>query len=91
MATLLTLVETPSAEESCGDPDSSGGAEALSRELVTGRESGVSEAGIAGLMDKGYPLRRGWSRGRLDAKATYPFAVAGLTWASDQNGTKGGG
>src|SRR5579859_87233 len=46
MATLLTLVETPSEGESCASSGSGGGAEVFSRESVTGRGSGMSEAGM---------------------------------------------
>src|SRR5260370_489853 len=45
-ARLLTLVETPSGGESCASSGSGGGAEVFSRESVTGRGSGVSEAAI---------------------------------------------
>src|ERR1039458_4982122 len=48
MATLLTSVETPVGGESCASAGAGGRAEVFSRESVTGRASGVSDAAMKG-------------------------------------------
>jgi hypothetical protein len=48
MATLLTSVGTPRGVESCASSGAAGRDEVLSRESVTGRASGMSEAGMKG-------------------------------------------
>jgi|HubBroStandDraft_1064217.scaffolds.fasta_scaffold32018_2 hypothetical protein len=48
MATLLTPVETPFGGQSCASSEVGRRAEVFSRESVTGRASGMSEAGMKG-------------------------------------------
>src|SRR5713226_149314 len=52
MVTLLTLVETPFGGESCASSGARGWAEVFSRESVTDRGSGVSEAAMTGRWKK---------------------------------------
>src|SRR5712671_4489026 len=52
MATLLTSVETPFGGESCASSGARGWAEVFSRESVTDRGSGVSEAAMTGRWKK---------------------------------------
>ena len=63
MATLLTSVETPFGGESCASWGAGGREEVFSRESVTGRASGMSEAAMEGVMERGYRERRRRSRG----------------------------
>jgi hypothetical protein len=48
MATLLTSVETPSGGQSCVSSEPGARAEVFSGESLTGRDSGMSEAGMKG-------------------------------------------
>ena len=57
MATLLTSVETPFGGESCASWGAGGREEVFSRESVTGRASGLSEAAMEGVMERGYRER----------------------------------
>jgi len=75
MATLLTSVETPFGGESCASWGAGGREEVFSRESVTGRASGMSEAAMEGVMERGYRERRRRSRGRTDAGARFVLHI----------------
>src|ERR1700687_2788651 len=67
MATLLTSVETPFGGESCASSGAGTCAEVFSRESLTDRESGMSEAAIKArwkeAIGSGGGGSRGWGEG----------------------------